>query len=106
MVAIQLLNDLDELAFSHLGSTLISPKVPLPENWQVRGGFGIIGLQDDADRAWTVVAEPRFRDTRTSKLFLNMAVTASAPELDAQRILALLDEVWRIGHEQMGRMSQ
>ncbi len=105
-VGIRLLSDLDGLAFSHLGSTLISPKVPLPENWLVRGGFGVIGLQDDAGRAWTVVAEPRFRDVSSSKLFLYMAMADSAPEPDAQRILALLDEVWRIGHEQMARMSQ
>lgn len=105
-VAIRLLSDLDGLAFSHLGSTLISPNVPIPENWRVRGGFGIIGLQDHEGRAWTVAAEPRFRNLESSKLFMYMAVAASSPEPDVQRILALLDEVWRVGHDQMARMSQ
>ncbi len=106
VVAIQLLTDLDGTAFSHLAELLFSPDMPLPEDWRLRGGFGLIGVQDDEGRAWSITAEPRFRNLESSKLVIHMGMVTSLSEPDAHRMLPLVAEVWRTGHEQTARMSQ
>ena len=94
--------DSGQNATGYLGRRLFIPTADLHEHWGLAGGFGKLLIEEGSWR-WTITLEPRFNDSKTTKVFLDINLHVPERRMpDETELETLLGDLWNRAHSLIG----